>query len=321
MTRILYHIGFWLAFTLMFSYQNPDATTADYLSWFWFVSVSAMVTYANLLYFLPRFYFQKKYIQYALSLLALLTVGSLAFNIGDFSDKVILKPNFLQDFINLIFIVVITSSLKFYRAYQQKQARLIKVENEQLKTELKLLRAQVNPHFLFNTLSNLYGLILQHKNDQAAEVTEKLADLMRYLLQSSKSEKVSLAEEIKFIEDYLSLERIRLSQNADIRFATSGLSGDEEVAPLLLIPFVENAFKHGLQSLENDCYAHFTLARQGNELFFEAKNSLGKHLDRPESGTGLENLRKRLELNYGDNHILEIDRNEQFFKASMQIGL
>lgn len=320
MIRILYHIGFWLAFLLLFVYQNPDAALADYLVFFWLLGIAAIVTYINLLYLLPRFYFKKKYGLFALLLLLLLTAGSLSISLFSFSD-IGFKQDFIQDFINLLFIVIITSSMKFIREYQQKQARLIKLENEQLKTELKLLRAQVNPHFLFNTLSNLYGLILQHKNEQASEVTLKLADLMRYLLESSKIERVKLSDEVKFIEDYLTLERIRLSQNAAIKLEVSGLDGDELVAPFLLIPFVENVFKHGLNTIFKNSFANFTLVRQGNELYFEAENSLAENTNTTERGTGLDNLRKRLELNYPAGHLLYIDKTEGSFKASMQITL
>jgi LytS/YehU family sensor histidine kinase len=198
----------------------------------------------------------------------------------------------------------------------------MKSEKEQLKTELSLLKAQVNPHFLFNTLNNLYGLILQNENLQAAEITLKLSDLMRYLLESSKTERISLQKEIKFLEDYLVLEKIRLSAQADIRFVVYGLEKDIFVAPLFFIPFVENAFKHGLQSISESSFAHFSLSIQGKDLFFEAVNSVGQNITTPEkSGTGLENLRKRLELLYPEKHLLEVEKNEGIFKVILQISI
>ena len=144
---------------------------------------------------------------------------------------------------------------------------------------------------------------------------------MRYLLDSSKSESVKLSEEIQFIEDYLALEKIRLSQNANIKLTVSGIDSQVHIAPLLFIPFVENAFKHGLQSLRKNCYAHFTIAKQGNELFFEAENSLGEHLNQVPSGTGLDNIKKRLELIYPEKHLLEIEETDTFYKALLQITL
>lgn len=247
----------------------------------------------------------------ALSLKLLFPSGNTSFSIPIF-----------QHFTNIFFFVVITSSLKFLREFLRKQELLIKSENEQLKTELSLLKSQVNPHFLFNTLNNLYGLILQNQNSQAAEITLKLSDLMRYILESSKTEKVSLKKEIKFLEDYLALEKIRLSQQADICLEVSGIESDVFVAPLLFIPLVENAFKHGFQTLSKDSFAHFSLALQGNELYFEAHNSVGKTIEnQAKSGTGLDNLRKRLALIYPTKHFLEIEEKENSFKLTLQINL
>ena len=319
--RVFYHIGFWSSFVILFVYQNPKSLLQDYLSWLWILVIAAAVVYANFYVLLPRFFFNKKYVLYGVFLMASIVIGSYVTGFGLIAENENLRSDFIQNFINLSFFIILTSTLKFYRAYQQKQARLVKIENEQLKTELKLLKAQVNPHFLFNTLNNLYGLIIQHKNKPAAEITLKLADLMRYLLESSKAEKVKLVEEIQFLNDYLSLEKIRLSQNADIQFTTSGIDYKIQVAPLLFIPFVENAFKHGLQSLTKNSYAYFTIALQKNELLFEAENSLGKHLNQVPSGTGLENLKKRLELIYPEQHLLEIEKTEAHYKASLHITL
>ena len=320
--RILYHIGFWLSFIMLFVYQNPGADYEEYLAWFSLMTIAAAIVYTNLYVLLPQFYFKKKYLIYLGSLSLLILLGSLLISWGiTFNNRFDRENTLIQNSINLLFFVIITSSAKFYREYQRKQALLILAENEQLKTELKLLKAQVNPHFLFNTLSNLYGLILQNENDEAAAVTLKLSDLMRYLLQSSKRDKVPLSEEIKFIEDYLSLERIRLSQQADIQFKVVGLEGEMSIAPLVFIPLVENAFKHGLQSLSDQGFAHFTLAQQGNDIFFEATNSLGKHLNRVPSGTGLDNLRKRLGLMYPNQHIFEMEKDQTQFKVSLQITL
>jgi LytS/YehU family sensor histidine kinase len=144
---------------------------------------------------------------------------------------------------------------------------------------------------------------------------------MRYVLESSKTDKVSLNKEIKFLEDYLVLEKIRLPANADIRFDVYGLEKDIFVAPLLFIPLVENTFKHGLQSISENNFAHFTLSVQGNDLFFEAKNSIDKNLQKVKSGTGIENLRRRLKLMYPEKHLLEVELNQGIFKVILQISI
>ncbi len=320
--RVLYHLAFWSFFILLFWQQNPDANTRDILTWFILLGVSASVVYANLYILFPKFLFKRNYLVYLL--LLVLTIGLGAFILWFIIPSANANFNLplFQHFINLFFIFVITSSFKFFREYSRKQALLIKAENEQLKTELALLKSQVNPHFLFNTLNNLYGLITQNQNQQASDVTLKLADLMRYLLESSKTDLVNLNKEIQFIDDYLSLEKIRLSQKTDIKFMVSGLNKELFVAPLLFIPLVENAFKHGLNTIFTDSFAHFSLSVQGNEIFFEAINSVGKSTENSEkSGTGLENLKKRLQLIYSQKHQLDIEQTSNQFKVILHIQL
>lgn len=320
--RVLYHLAFWSFFILLFWQQNPDANTRDILTWFILFGVSASVVYANLYILFPKFLFKRNYLVYLL--LLVLTIGLGAFILWFIipSANANFKLPLFQHFINIFFIVVITSSFKFFREYSRKQELLIKAENEQLKTELALLKSQVNPHFLFNTLNNLYGLITQNQNQQASDVTLKLADLMRYLLESSKTDLVNLNKEIQFIDDYLSLEKIRLSQKTDINFKVSGMNKELFVAPLLFIPLVENAFKHGLNTISADSFAYFSLSAQGNELFFEAINSVEESTKNSEkSGTGLENLKKRLQLIYPHKHQLDVEQTANQFKVILHIQL
>lgn len=324
--RLLYHLAFWGSFSLLFVYQNPEANLQDYISWFMILGVFAIVVYTNLYFLLPRYFFKKAYLMYAFCLLIAILSGSLLLHytlqLVSHSHKEALNASFVQLCINLFSFIVFSSSFKFFREYLREQERLIKIENQQLKTELSLLKSQVNPHFLFNTLNNLYGLILENKNQQAAETMLKLSDLMRYLLESSKTDKVSLKREVQFIQDYLALEKIRLSQQADIIFEVSGLEKDILIPPLLFIPLVENVFKHGLQQLQEGNYAHFSLAVQGNELLFEAQNPIVKSLlNQVKSQTGLNNLRKRLELLYPEKHLLEIENTDDIFKVTLHVNL
>jgi sensor histidine kinase YesM len=319
--RVLYHLAFWSFFIFLFWQQSPNATTQDILAWFKILIIAGLVVYTNLYLLFPKYLFKKKYVIYSLFLIVTICSGAFTLKLLIPSGNTTFALPFFQQFINLFFFVVITGSFKFFREYSRKQELLIIAENEQLKTKLDLLKSQVNPHFLFNTLNNLYGLITQNQNGQAAEITLKLSDLMRYTLESSKTDKVSLNKEIKFLEDYLVLEKIRLQATADIRFDVYRLEKDFFVAPLLFIPLVENTFKHGLQSISGNSFAHFSLSVQGNDLFFEAKNSVSKNLQKVNSGTGLENLRKRLKLMYPEKHLLEVEQNEGIFKVTLQITI
>ena len=319
---ILLHFFFWGFFTLLYLQQNPDADIQECLDWLTVLGVSAVAVYTNLYFLFPIYFFQKKYFTYSAFLLLIIVLGSFLLKIIFPTSNASFAIPVFQHFINLLFFVVITSSFKFFREYSRKQKALIKAENEQLKTELSILKAQVHPHFLFNTLNNLYGLITQNQNQKASEVTLKLSGLMRYLLDSSKAETLSLRAEIRFIEDYASLEKIRLSKNADIRFEVSGIDEDVFIPPLLFIPLVENAFKHGLNTISEEKFAHFALYIQNKELYFEAKNSIGKSMENHSiSGTGLANLRKRLELIYPGKHQLAIEETGECFKIILHIEL
>jgi len=320
--RVLYHLAFWSFFILLFWQQNQDATTQEYDAWFIVLGVAASVVYVNLYLLLPKYFFKRKYLVYSLFIVSTIGFGAFILRLILPSANAHFNLPLFQHFINIFFIVVITSSFKFYREYARKQELLGKAENKQLKAELNLLKAQVHPHFLFNTLNNLYGLITQNQNQQASDVTLKLSDLMRYLLESSKTDLINLNKEIQFIDDYLSLEKIRLSQKTDIKFKVSGNYKELFLAPLLFIPLVENAFKHGLNTFSTDSFAHFYLSIQGNELFFESINSVGKSPKNSEkSGTGLENLKKRLQLIYPQKHQLDIEETSNQFKVILHIQL
>lgn len=323
--HVVPHLIGWGALLLVILLQNDlyEWEFEDYYIIGGIFGLMALATYINLYLLIPRYLFLKKYWHYSifLSLLVIATALLIAFWMSEF-DQIDWFSRFIVMVINVVFFLLVTSGGKFLFEYLKKMMKLKEIENKQLKVELNLLKAQVNPHFLFNTLNNLYGLIAQNQNQQASDVTLKLADLMRYLLESSKTDLVSLNKEIQFLEDYLSLEKIRLSQQTDIKFTISGFNKELFVAPLLFIPLVENVFKHGLNTISADSYAHFSLSLQGNELFFEAVNSVGKSLENTEkSGTGLENLKKRLQLIYPQKHQLVIEQTANQFKVILNIQL
>ena len=325
--KLLLHLLGWGVLLLLVLLQNDlsDWNDEDYFL-FTIVLVSmGIVTYINLYFLIPRYLFAKKYANYTgfLFVLVFLTASLITWVISDLDlDSIDWSSRFVVTLIALVALALLTSGGKLLAEYLRKMMKLKEIENKQLKAELNLLKDQVNPHFLFNTLNNLYGLITHDQNQKAAGITLKLSDLMRYLLESSKTDKVSLKKEIQFLEDYLSLEKIRLSKNTAIRFEVSGIDSDVFVAPLLFIPLVENVFKHGLQTISKDSFAHFSLSVQGKDLFFEAKNSSGKSLENsPESGRGIANLRKRLQLIYPNNHLLDIQKSNDEYKVVLHIQL
>lgn len=323
--RLIPHLLGWGALVLVIFLQNDpgDWDAREIHTLVLFFCSMGIAAYVNLYWLIPRYLFKKKYRLYAGSVLVLVTATALVSTwvIMDI-DHMDWFPRLVVMLINVVFFLLLTSGGKLLFEYLRKMMQIKEIENKQLKDELALLKAQVHPHFLFNTLNNLYGLITQGQDREASEITLKLADLMRYLLESSKEDKVSLYREIRFLEDYLALERIRSSNHAEITIEVCGLDREIFIAPLLFIPLVENAFKHGLQTVSEVNYAHFSLAVQGEDLFFEAKNSVGSRQEDPSlSGTGLSNLRKRLQLIYPEKHQLVIESTETSFKVTLHIQL
>lgn len=323
--RIAPHLLGWGAILLVVLLQN-DLSNWDFEDYYIFVGFLGMMgiaVYFNLYVLIPRYLLRDRYWYYGGLVLALVLVTAMLTTCWMAElDHIKWFPRFVVMTINLVFLLLLTSGGKLLVEYARKIMKLKEIENKQLRDELSLLKAQVHPHFLFNTLNNLYGLITHNQNQKASEITLKLADLMRYLLESSKKDRVCITKEIAFIEDYLILEEIRLSNNADIKFEVSGVNQAIFIAPLLFIPLVENAFKHGLLTISAGGFAHFSLAVQGNDLFFEAKNSVGRILDKQhQTGIGLDNLRKRLQLIFPEKHQFEIERANTFFKATLHLQL
>ena len=323
--RLSTHLIGWGALLLVILLQNDlsDWEFEDYYSIIGLIVFIGIAVYINLYFLIPRYLFLKKYLYYGISILILILSSSLLIAIWMSKfDQIDWFSRFIVMVINVVFSLLMTSAGKFLFEYLQKMIKLKEIENKQLQSELNILKSQVNPHFLFNTLNNLYGLITQNENQKAAEVTLKLAELTRYLLESSKKEKVSIKRELQFIEDYLCLEKIRFSNNTDIKFDISGIDKEVFVAPLLFIPLVENTFKHGLQTMTEKSFAHFFLAIQGDDLFFEARNSIGKKFqNHSTSGTGIANLKKRLQLIYPEKHQLYIENTANFYKVTLHLEL
>ena len=181
-----------------------------------------------------------------------------------------------------------------------------------LGTELKYLRDQVNPHFLFNTLNSIYALA-RERSEQTPEVVSQLSTLLRYQMDSAQVEKVTLRQELDFIQDYLLLEDTRLGDRCRIEFELSREPARYLIHPMLLLPFVENAFKHGANASRGKSWIRVTAEVAGGELTFRVENSRGQERPMATTGTGLANVRRRLELLYPDTHSLQIvtDQNHQ----------
>jgi two-component system, LytTR family, sensor kinase len=226
----------------------------------------------------------------------------------------------LNTFMDLLFVMGVAVGMQQYsinRQNQEKEKMLIK---EKLETELNFLKAQTNPHFLFNTLNNIYYLA-RSKAESTPEVVMQLSKLLRFMLYESQQYDISLSREVKMLEDYLDIERIRYDERLDIRFENEVDDEDTRIAPLLLVPLVENAFKHGAGQSTGAAYIHIDLQVKKQQLKFLVENSLEERpVQEPGEGIGIKNLRRRLELMY-PRFELKHEIEGLKYRATLQIQL
>lgn len=203
--------------------------------------------------------------------------------------------------------------------YRQKLARA-EMEYERNRAELALYKAQINPHFLFNTLNTLYGLLIT-QSDKTEITLERFINLTKYMYNNANREFIPLAEEVDYIGQYIALQQLRLNELADVRFTHDVEREGIPIPPMMLITFVENAFKYGISS-NDPCFIHIRLSQQADKLYFEVTNSTFDREVKSSGRMGIKNCRRRLELLYPDRHRLDIEQgNEGIFRVRLEIKL
>ena len=234
--------------------------------------------------------------------------------------EMIYKMGYVWNNLRLVIITGIYAVLiQFMINWFESQKLRDELINQQQAGELALLRSQVNPHFLFNTLNNIYSLVYR-KSDEAPAAVMKLSSIMRYMLYDSASEKVPLEKEIEYLKSFIELQNLRIKYPDFVSLKIEGDTSGRYIAPMLLISFVENAFKHGSKNQQPGIMIHLSILKE--QLNFEVLNYLKK--TKPvdnglPSGKGLVNIRRRLELIYPDKHKLLISEEEETFRINLEI--
>ncbi len=218
--------------------------------------------------------------------------------------------------------MIFTGMIKFAVDWFELQNKKQQLENEKLNAELNYLKAQINPHFLFNTLHNL-NYLTQAKKDEATNVVIKLSNIMRYMIYDSNKSTVPLSAEIDYMRDYLDLEKIRLNNEFAITFDTDDVDDKIEIAPLILIPFLENSFKHGVSDKCPESWVHLKISSSRNRISMLLQNSICKKINEriDHSGFGLKNVKKRLQLSYPHQHTLNINETEDRYSVELVLNL
>lgn len=312
-----------------------------HLVWF------AMI-YSNTLWLIPRLLLKRKYVLYLLVFLihAALFAGIIgwysewlihAFPHTEKYDYISISTPERKElttiwdyYINVLLSTVVATQFLFslgclMQYFFKERRRNETLEKKQLESELMLLKSQINPHFLFNVLNSIYSLSLK-KSDDAPGVILKLSDILRYMLYESRQDYVPLDKELQMLQDYIAIEQIRLSRKEAISLQIHGNAHTGRIAPAMLVSFVENAVKHGLDSRMADAYVMIDIRVAGQELYFNCRNN---YLQRNNSnghtnkagGIGLENVRKRLELIYPGMHHLKITNENNIFEVRLTLKL
>jgi len=299
--------------------------------------VQIMLSYLFIYLLIPHFIIKKKRVQFAiLSLVAVYSAYVLHTAIRcfyllpkypeiyryrpplDFMERITNGYAFISSITGLIFPAIILIVIDYYR----KQKELVSLKEQKRTTELRLLKHQLNPHFLFNTLNNLYALALK-KSDKTPEIIEKLSDILDYILYKCETNYVAIVNEVKLIENYISLEKVRYGKRLDIRFDYTVKEGIE-IAPLLLLTLVENAFKHGVNQEIKMAFIDIQLRVKGKEIIFMIENTKPKiepkEGEQQRSSIGLRNIEKQLQLLYPRNqYTLNIEESKDSFKVNLNL--
>jgi len=340
--RIALHVLFWLGVifysTYLFGY--PDNIKSAFISLLLGLPVDMIYIYSVLYFLIPRFLLKKRYIIFAV----LFIIFGLA---DEFINRVLFFFVYFPDqYSNLVFwdfkdllnlfsyyyYVILAAAIKLMRIWIQKnkEAKLAdeyrhQAELKLKEAELKLLKAQVHPHFLFNTLNNLYGLTLV-SSKKAPETVLKLSAILDYMLYRCNSSTVSLKNETEHIKNYIDLEKMRYEdKDLDISFRQEGNIENIKIAPLLLLPFVENAFKHGVSNNGTKSWIKVEMKLKNKTFNFKTENSKAflheNKNNEHKQGIGLQNVKNRLALSYKNNYVLDIKDTEDYFSVNLTLNL
>ncbi|MGB5500349.1 MAG: histidine kinase [Maribacter sp.] len=335
-----HHVIFWIIYfvfnTLRWGSVHDDLVYSLKTNLIGF-PIHIALSYFNVYYLMPKFVYNKKYFSYTvLVLLALLVMLLVKFNLTYYLVSTNVMPEAPQAVTSLTFNYAITTMLgelyvvsfvtaiKITADWLQENNKFHNLEKRQLTTELKFLRSQVSPHFFFNTLNNIYALTLE-KSDKAPEVVLKLSELMRYLLYATKKPKQDLKNEIDCIQNYIDLERIRFDDSLEVNMHISGELENKKISPMLLIPLIENCFKHGASQNIGKMYIDVDIRVEEDDLFFKVSNTIPKKSKKSKAkdiggGIGLLNVKKRLELGYDkSDYVLNIYEQGSKFYVELKL--
>jgi len=334
--HLLFWISIWFFFVYFFSYNSNNT---NYVTWFssFLLPVTMITSYFVVYYLIPKFLLTKKYILFALYsaytlvfstyLIIVAILGSFIF-LSDMEVKNMppMSRNYVFILILVYLVVFIVSFISLLNHNFKTQTENKELQNKILETQLQIksqelnyLKKQIHPHFLFNTLNTIYGFALKQSKD-TPDIILKLSNLLDYILYQVNKPQVSLKEEILHIKEYIDLEKIRFQDTLVVSFKSEDIPDYVQIAPMLLMPFVENAFKHG-SLIDGYLKVNIKVHLVEDQLQFEINNTyLNDGVKSNKEGIGLENIKKRLNLLYKNNHELQINNSDNMYIVNLNIS-
>lgn len=337
--RVLFHILFW-SFQIGMNTIIWGGYTCKYFGEF--VSASAYVplkivlSYFLIYYLIPEYLNKKQYTKFFVWFIipffsfVLLQRGIHYYLIYEHffpqynaNTSLLYYPKLLKIMMELLYVTALVATIKLIKQWYKDQQLNEDLKRQKLEAELKFLKAQIHPHFLFNTLNNLYALTLK-KSDDAPNIVLKLSNMLDYMLYEANDRFVALEKEVECVKNYIELEKIRYGKQAAITLNVSDFNKNTKIAPMIIIPFVENAFKHGISKSQiENAYVNIDISIKENKLILNVENSFDESINNDKSGysegIGLNNVKRRLELLYPNKHSLNINSNKSTFSIKLQL--
>lgn len=327
---ILSHLLFWIFIVTYFAWgfgfqTNPLRSVVNAS---FFLPGFFIMVYSLLYFLVPRYLLQRKFVSFFVGLLVVLTICMLYAVLAQVSldDSKTFRGMTISQGRNILpFLHVggIALSIKLLIYWYQQKNQTLEAEKQKTAAELQLLKAQLHPHFLFNTLNNLYAHSLE-ASPRCPEIVMKLSELLRFMIYESNTPKMPLTKEIHVLKSYITLEEMRYGDRIDISVTVDGDIEKHQIAPFLLLPFLENAFKHGTSKQLDQCWVSLNISVENSQMYFKLVNSIEPQTDDDAAkfgGLGLQNVQKRLELLYKGKHSLETIRLEEVFIVDLKITL
>lgn len=331
----IYHVLFWLTYILFWSMLLPSEISwwRDVQNAFIFIFFHIIISYFNNYFLIEWFLFKKKYLTYLISLS--LSIQLVCFPLAVASYRYIPLTDesrrdiwtvefFTYNFLLILFTVLLTMTVKLFRNWYLKEQSNKELQKLNIESELKFLKSQINPHFLFNNLNNLYALTLK-QSELAPDAVLKLSNILRFGLYESQKQKVPIEDDIQFVKDYIELEKLRLGERANIEIEINGNAFGRMIEPFLFINFIENAFKHGANPTlgHSEIKLIYDIDLVPNTLVFTISNTKPKQLSNLDKakvgGIGLKNVQTRLNILYPNRHVLKIVEDENTYTVQLTL--